>query len=76
MRFDTLQQIQQHQWCGNHYHDVPAFNGVHTYVTNRSNTMDDRAEAIRIMSDRAMGCGRCEHMANDELLEDYMQHAG
>lgn len=70
--FNTIQEIQNHEFVGNHYSDCNAFNAIDTFVQNASNSLSDRAEALRVMSDKGMGCGRDEHMSDEEVVRSYI----
>lgn len=72
--FTSIDEITTHDWVGNAYHDMPAFVAVRRFVSDENNSVVDRAEAIRSMSERAMGCGRVEHMTNRELIADFIAH--
>ena len=69
MLFTSLKEIQDHQFIGSHAFDAVAFHDIERYAADTSNNVFDRAEALRIMSDRGMGCGRDEHMTDIEVLE-------
>lgn len=70
--FNTIQEIQNHEFVGNHYSDCNAFNAIDTFVQNVSNSLSDRAEALRVMSDKGMGCGRYEEISDEETVKQYI----
>jgi len=51
----TIEMIRAHRWCGNAWSDGPAFDSIHKFVIDESNSVADRAEALRIMGRDAMG---------------------
>ena len=71
----NIEQIKAHNWFGNHFSDRIMFNEVHNFVTNEHNSIADRAEALRIMSDKGMGCGRDEHISDDDIVADYLRES-
>ena len=72
MEFKTITEIKEHKWTGDAYHDMPAFNAIHTFVTDKTNALSDKAEALRIMSNKAMGCDQDEHIDDHKLVTDYL----
>jgi len=72
MEFKTIEEIKNHRFVGNHWSDGSAFGGIHDFVVNPKNSIEDRAEALRQMSDRGMGCGRDEHVPDQKIVDDYM----
>lgn len=71
IEFKSIEAIQQHQFYGNHAFDHQAFSAIHRFVENDQNSLQDRAEAIRIMSDRGMGCGRVPEKTDAELVAEH-----
>jgi len=69
---NVLEKIQNHTFVGNAYHDSEMFGVIHKYVCNTSNTTADKAEALRILTDRGMGCGRDEHLSDAEIVAGYL----
>ena len=72
---NTIQQITAHKWVGNAHADMDAFNRIHAFVTDRRHTVAARAEALRIMSDKGMGCGRDEHLSDAVIIAEYVNAA-
>jgi len=72
--FNTLADVRAYQWVGNAWSDGPAFMAVDAFVQNVNNSIADRAEALRIMSDIGMGCGREEELSNEEIVSDYIDN--
>ncbi|MNE18027.1 hypothetical protein D3C80_1110320 [compost metagenome] len=70
--FTNIEQIKQHQFIGNHYHDCSAFNGIDAFVQDEKNSVEDKAEALRQMQDRGMGCGRGEELSDEQFVEQYL----
>lgn len=66
--FTTIEQIQAHQFVGNHFSDRQAFEAIDRFVMNERNSIADRAEALRVITDKGMGCGREECMSDHELV--------
>lgn len=74
MKFNTITQIAAHQFIGNHASDHLAFMAIDEFVQNEQNSLADRAEAIRIMSDKGMGCGRDEWLSDAAIVADYIDN--
>lgn len=74
MRFDTIDQIKAHEFVGNHAADGEAFQAIHEFVMDASRPMEERAEAIRQMEDRGMGCGRDQEGNDAVLVADYLSY--
>lgn len=72
MIFKTLNEIKQHQFVGNHASDHEAFSAIELFVHDISNSVPDRAEALRDMGQRGMGFDREEHISDKQLVTDYM----
>lgn len=70
--FTTIQQITSHQFDGNHHHDSPAFDAIDSFVKSTQTTMSDKAEALRTMQDKGMGCGRQEDVDDETFVELYL----
>ena len=70
----TLQQIQNHQFIGNFGSDSQAFQDIDTFALNTDNPLSERAEVLRIMTDKGMGCGRDEQMSDSEIVQDYLDN--
>lgn len=66
--FASIAEISAHQFGGNHHVDSDAFNAIEIFVRDPANSVADRAEALRQMSDRGMGCGRDEHLNDDQMI--------
>ncbi len=73
MKFNTIQEIQNHQFFGNHFSDHTAFNAIDQFAQDESNSMSDRAESLRIMSDKGMSCGRDEQISDIDLVTEYVE---
>lgn len=69
--FKSIEEIKAYTWIGNHHSDWAAFNGVDAFAANKDNSVADRAEALRIASDAGMGCGRDEHLSDEDLLAQF-----
>lgn len=72
-QFKTIQQIQNHQFIGNHAADCDAFNRIEAFARNESHSVADRAEAVRIMQDKGMGAGRSEEMSDEQFLTAFLE---
>jgi len=72
--FNTIQQITKHQFIGNAHSDMDAFMSIDAFVQDTNNSLSDRAESLRIMSDKGMSCGRDEQMSDSEIVQDYIDH--
>lgn len=70
--FTTIEQITSHQFVGNHYSDSLAFNAIDQFVQNENTSIADKAEALRQMQDRGMGCGRDEDTSDEDFVEMYL----
>ena len=70
--FTNIEQIKQHQFIGTHYHDCAAFNAIDAFVQDEKNSVEDKAEALRQMQDRGMGCGRGEELPDEQFVEQYL----
>lgn len=75
MKFDNITEIQNHEFVGNHASDCEAFNAINAFAEDTSNSVSDRAEALRTMTDKGMGLGREEHMNDEELVDFFMAGA-
>jgi hypothetical protein len=73
MRFTNIHQIRNHQFIGNAYHDMGAFNAIDDFVKDAHNSVADRVEALRQMQDRGMGCGRGDHLSDLDMLNSYLE---
>lgn len=72
MKFHNIAQIRDHQFAGNYHSDAQAFAAIDDFVQNTSHTIQNRAEALRIMSDKGMGCGRDEQHSDQYIIAEYM----
>jgi hypothetical protein len=70
--FKNITEIKNHQFAGNHYQDGSAFDAIHKFVVDTNNSLEDRAEALRQMIDKGMGCGRDEHLSDQKIVTDYL----
>lgn len=76
MKFTSITQIQNHQFVGNACADEQAFNAIHRFVMNAKHSLTDRAEALRVMSDKGMGCGRDEDTSDEDIVASYIDECG
>jgi hypothetical protein len=74
MKFNTIQQIQAHQFIGNHHSDHLAFTAIESFVQRSTTSLKDQAEALRVMGDEGMGLGREEHITDQELVDSYLDN--
>lgn len=72
VEFKTIDEIKGHTFYGNHAFDHQAFEGIHRFVKDESNSVADRAEAIRIKSDKGCGCGRFLDKTDEELIKEQL----
>ena len=72
MTFNTLQEIKDHQFIGTHFHDSAVFRAIDTFTLRDDVPIADKAEAIRIMVDKGMGCGREEQFTDEELVSSQL----
>ncbi len=72
MVFNTVEEIEAHVFVGNHASDMAAFDAIHVFVEDESNTYAKRAEALRIMGEKGMGFGREEEVDDEELVDNYL----
>lgn len=70
--FTSIEDIKNHNWWGNAYRDMPAFKEIDRIVQSNEWTVADKAEALRIMFDYAMGCGRMSEYSDKELVDGRM----
>lgn len=70
--FISLAEIAAHQFVGNHASDAEAFDAIQVFVADEKNSIADRAEALRIMSDKGMGCGRMEDESDEYVVVAYV----
>lgn len=73
VKFSNIEEIKNHKFAGNHFFDCGSFTGIENFVLDGSNSIADRAEALRIMSDKGMGCGREEHLTDAALVNMCLQ---
>lgn len=73
MKFNNIEQIKAHQWIGNAYNDQPAMNAIDVFAQDTNNALADRAEALRQLSDACMGCGRDEHLTDEQVVTLYLE---
>lgn len=71
-QFDSIDQIKEHTFAGCYLFDGAAFRGIEKFVLDTSHSIADRAEALRIMSDKGMGCGRDEDFSDEALVQAFM----
>jgi len=69
VHFKSIEEIRAHQFYGNHAFDHQAFQGIHRFVEDESNSLADRAEAIRIKCIRGMGMPVSEKMTDEEIIK-------
>lgn len=70
--FETLAQIQAHNFAGDHAADSAAFGAIEKFVVNDIYPLADRAEAVRIMYDEGMGCGRSNDLDDATIVKQYI----
>jgi hypothetical protein len=75
--FASLAQIQAHGWAGVHAYDAPAFDAVDFFARDSDHhSSADRAEALRSMITRGMGCTIDDDeslgWSDSRLLEAYL----
>lgn len=71
IKFENIQQIKDHQFIGTHYHDSNAFKAIDAFVQDVNTSVEDKAEALRQMQDRGMGCGRDEQVSDEQFVKLY-----
>lgn len=69
MQFTTIEQIKQYQFTGCHAFDREAMEAVDQFALDQTNSIADRAEALRIICDQAMGAGRLEDLSDQEVVQ-------
>jgi len=74
MEFKTIEEIKNHRFVGNHWSDHKAFDAIDKFAQDTNNSISDRAEALRQMSDKGMGCGRSPEMTDLQLLEELEEY--
>ena len=75
IKFDTLAQIQAHEFVGCHAFDHEAFTAIEQFALNEAHPIADRAEALRVMGREGMGLTpeeNLEHMPDDEFIQDFL----
>ncbi len=70
--FDSIEQIKAHSFVGNAHSDMKAFMSIDAFVSSKQNTISQKAEALRIMSDKGMGCSRDEHISDTDIVQEYL----
>lgn len=70
----TLAEIKNTPVAGNAHHDRKLFDTIDAFAQDTNNTIADRAESLRWMSDKVMGCGRDEHMSDAFIVQDYLNN--
>ena len=73
MKFKNIKEIQAHTFAGNAFSDRDAFEAIHQFVINGNNSVADRAEALRVMTDKGMGLGRDEETSDEDSLVAYFR---
>lgn len=73
MTFDSVDSIRLHNFVGNHASDAEAFDAIHQFASDLERPIGERAEALRIMQDVGMGCGRSERVSDADLLIAYFE---
>ena len=74
MNFKTIADIQAHTFLGNHHSDSTAFTAIETFIHRSTTSLEDQAEALRVMGDKGMGLGRDEHMSDQVLVDQYLDN--
>lgn len=71
MNFDSLDAIRAHSFVGCHAADADAFSAIGDFAGDWTRPVADRAEALRIMQDSGMGCGRSDDISDIDFLDAY-----
>lgn len=71
MKFSSIKQIKAHKFAGNHFNDFAAFCAIEDFARDEKHSVEHRAEALRQMTDRGMGCGRTEKFSDAALLKEF-----
>ena len=69
VEFNSIEKIRNHSFYGNHAFDHQAFQGIHRFVKDESNSLADRAEAVRIKCDRGMDMPLPSEESDEEVLK-------
>jgi len=73
MQFDNIEEVKNHEFKGNGFSDQGVFDAIRAFVSNPQICLADKAEALRIMSDKGMGLGRECYKADWEVVLEYMR---
>lgn len=71
----TLEAIRAHVFVGNAFSDGPAFASITEFASTETNSVSERAEAIRIMGLKGMGLTEAEagcDMSDQELVKVFI----
>jgi hypothetical protein len=71
IKFENIEQIINHVWIGNAYHDMPAFDAIDEFVLDTNNSLADKAKALRTMCECGMGLDPDEQ-SDEDLLQEYL----
>lgn len=72
----SLAAIRQHPIAGNFHNDVDLINAIYSFVENKSNTIEDRAEALRHLASNILGLEGHDAgvgVADQEFVTQYMR---
>lgn len=67
VHFKSIEEIRKYRFYGNHTCDHQAFRGIQRFAEDESNSLSDRAEAIRIKCDRGMGMPVSEEFIKETI---------
>jgi hypothetical protein len=74
MKFNTISNIQAHTFIGNHHSDSQAFSAIESFIQRSTTSLEDQAEALRVMGDKGMGLGRCDDMSDLQIVDEYLDN--
>ena len=74
--FKDIGAIKAHEFVGNAHSDMPAFMGIYAFIENKSNSVPDRANALRHMAVDGMGFDGADAgdgISDESYVEEYMK---
>lgn len=71
--FNSLKEIQNHNWVGNAYHDMPAFIAINKFIIYKASSTQEACLALDTMSKNAMGI---ESNCTPAELKQYLEEGG
>lgn len=71
--FNNLNEIKSYKFVGNAYNDGDVFFAFDDFVNRNDVSLSDKAEALRILSDKGMGCGRNDKISDVDLVNEYLR---